>query len=324
MTTKRFCVEVQLNKGKSLYTPLGIKSLNPYVLISAPGGQDVWRSKTAWNRVDPMWNQRCEFYVTDIEYQKVKFRVWHEEQSANMANDEPLGECEITIPTVMDEWVELEGLLFPQAHEEVSGGLVAKFRVSELPEGPMLSPGRGPQHTSVRPQSEFISTRGEGTEYPGSGDEQQTVAVANYGRWRMARLTCRRRGGPIHLTVSIPVKEFCSGERVRVEVLLDNESKTAVKSLEFAVQTLTNGKKKISSQQEYFQGARFPLPSYTEYRGVIEYPLPKLPNTSESITHELVVGFQAKNRFLRLQRAQVRLQLKVVHSSLDLNSNFWN
>jgi len=96
-----------------------------------------------------------------------------------------------------------------------------------------------------------------------------------------------------------------AGSNLEVHVVIKNDSPKSVKSIEAWLRVFKGKpkgkgkkvrrpkpKKMDGTEQEYFQGARFPLQGHVGYDGTITYPLPKkLDGTSEILEYELVVNF---------------------------------
>jgi len=100
-------------------------------------------------------------------------------------------------------------------------------------------------------------------------------------------------------------QNYRPGVGITLHVTLKNESDKTVKSIQAVLQTIeivSDGKKKkkkkpvqAGKHEEWFQGARFPLEGYTDYEGTVVYTLPSaLPDSSDSVLHELVVQFDVK------------------------------
>eukprot|EP01089_Gocevia_fonbrunei_P018207 TRINITY_DN610_c0_g1_i1.p1 TRINITY_DN610_c0_g1~~TRINITY_DN610_c0_g1_i1.p1 ORF type:complete len:184 (-),score=32.76 TRINITY_DN610_c0_g1_i1:98-649(-) len=113
----------------------------------------------------------------------------------------------------------------------------------------------------------------------------------------------KKRGGkPIKLIVSREKKKNFGGESIPIEVEIVNDTNKGIKSIDAWLQTVVkDGKKikieKVGSHQQYFQGARFPLPGCLGYKGEVVYPLPKdLFPTSDELRHELVVDLPYAGR----------------------------
>lgn len=80
-------------------------------------------------------------------------------------------------------------------------------------------------------------------------------------------------------------------------VIISNQTKREIKAIEaWLLTTRKDGKKKpkvekAGSHQQYFQGARFPLPGGVDYDGAVGYPLPKdLEATTDSVSHAIVIS----------------------------------
>jgi len=96
-----------------------------------------------------------------------------------------------------------------------------------------------------------------------------------------------------------------AGSTVDVHVVIKNESPKSVKSIQAWIRVFKGKpkgkgkkvkrpkpKKMEETEQEYFQGARFPLPPHVGYEGNVSFPLPKkLEPTSETTEYELVLNF---------------------------------
>ncbi|KAL6080624.1 hypothetical protein QOT17_000261 [Balamuthia mandrillaris] len=114
----------------------------------------------------------------------------------------------------------------------------------------------------------------------------------------------------LNFTCSIGQGPYKPGDKVEVFVKIENSASNQVKSIQAYLQTYKGvpkpakkeggkpkrGKpKKTGTDQEYFQGARFPLDGYVDYEGSIHYPLPKkLEETAEDTEHELLLIFDVK------------------------------
>jgi len=53
--------------------------------------------------------------------------------------------------------------------------------------------------------------------------------------------------------------------------------------------------------QQYFQGARFPLPGNVGYKGEVTYPLPDGVRSSEELINEIVISLPFKKRMMTVQ-----------------------
>jgi len=102
-----------------------------------------------------------------------------------------------------------------------------------------------------------------------------------------------------------PRGPFKPESQVEIKVKITNESAKQVKSIQAWIRVFKGAKKgkgkkakrpkpkKLNdSDQEYFQGARFPLQGHVSYEGVINYPLPKkLEATSNTLEYEIVLNW---------------------------------
>jgi len=108
----------------------------------------------------------------------------------------------------------------------------------------------------------------------------------------------------VELTVGLPAGPFFAGNSVTVHVTINNDSPKQIKSIEAHVRVFKGKTKKSGgkikrpkpkalegSEQEFFQGARFPLQGNISYEGEISYPIPKkLEATNAELEYELVVS----------------------------------
>ena len=109
--------------------------------------------------------------------------------------------------------------------------------------------------------------------------------------------------GPFSSKLSIKAiiddKHYAPGDKVDVRIEVVNDTKRKLKMIEAHLETVKVVdhllKKKIveksGTDQEYYQGARFPLEGRLNYEGNVHYPLPKeLLPTEDKTVHHLVVG----------------------------------
>jgi len=105
--------------------------------------------------------------------------------------------------------------------------------------------------------------------------------------------------------VTVPAGPFTAGDSIQLHVLINNQSPKQVKSIqawlrEYKGKFKKSGgkvkrpkpKKREDTEQEYFQGARFPLMGHVSYEGDISFPLPKgLESSSNELAYDIVVNF---------------------------------
>jgi len=107
------------------------------------------------------------------------------------------------------------------------------------------------------------------------------------------------------IEVSIPSISVKPGGSVDIHVNIKNQSSKTVKSIQawlrvFAGLPKGKGKKAKrpkpkkmdNTEQEYFQGARFPLQGWVDYDGDVSFPIPdSLSKSKEDTAYELVLNF---------------------------------
>eukprot|EP01088_Endostelium_zonatum_P000723 TRINITY_DN10968_c0_g1_i1.p1 TRINITY_DN10968_c0_g1~~TRINITY_DN10968_c0_g1_i1.p1 ORF type:complete len:174 (-),score=42.88 TRINITY_DN10968_c0_g1_i1:70-591(-) len=109
--------------------------------------------------------------------------------------------------------------------------------------------------------------------------------------------------GPFSSKLSIKAiiddRTYKAGEKVEVRVEIVNDTKRKLKMIEAHLETIKivdhllkkKTVEKSGTDQEYYQGARFPLEGRLNYEGTVNYPLPEHALPSEDkIIHHLVVG----------------------------------
>lgn len=138
-----------------------------------------------------------------------------------------------------------------------------------------------------------------------SGDENGRVHTGGKSVISQGKVEATTTKKKIIYKVSIPDQNYRPGTGITLSVEIKNQSDKTVKSIQAVLQTVevvTDGKKKkkkkpvqAGKHEEWFQGARFPLEGYTDYNGSVVYTLPSaLPDSSDSVQHQLVVQFDVK------------------------------
>jgi hypothetical protein len=140
-------------------------------------------------------------------------------------------------------------------------------------------------------------------------EEKKTVSastqIGDDGVKTQVKKTWSFSGDSILFEAWAPKGPFKKESSVEVKVKITNESAKQVKSIQCWVRVFkgaTKGKGKKAkrpkprqlpdSEQEYFQGARFPLQGMVSYEGTFSYPLPKnLESTTSTLEYELVLNF---------------------------------
>jgi len=116
-------------------------------------------------------------------------------------------------------------------------------------------------------------------------------------------------------------KSYKPASTVEIHVKVANNSKQEVKSIQVVLRTYRGLPKKKGSKkklpkptvtgtdQEYFQGARFPLGAFQDYSGTVTYTLPEgLSSSAEDVKHELLLTFPVPKR---IGHHQVRVALEI-------------
>jgi len=131
----------------------------------------------------------------------------------------------------------------------------------------------------------------------------------------------------MHFKCTVRKKAWRPGSTVPITVSIKNETKKEVKSIRLALfntvllkRTSKKGKLKEKwgkpeltpdSEQEYFEGARFPLPPSTDFHGEIKFPLPeRLADSGDKLTYELVFEFPTSG-FLTDHHTKVRIPIQI-------------
>jgi len=131
-----------------------------------------------------------------------------------------------------------------------------------------------------------------------SDGKEVAETLVKYGKNRVLHCICK-----------LEKKKYKPGDHLPIQISVENDTKKEVKSIRVSLhktavtkrRTDKKGKEKVTwgkselipdSDQEYFEGARFPLPPFTNWHGEIKYPLPgSLPDTSSDLEYELVFEF---------------------------------
>jgi hypothetical protein len=140
---------------------------------------------------------------------------------------------------------------------------------------------------------------------PSEDRGQKTKTVSSEG----TRVTVKKKN--VAFEVIGPRGPFPAGSNVEIRVKIVNDSPKQIKSVQAWMQVF-KGKKKgkgpkakrpkprrmEGTDQEFFQGARFPLPPNVGYEGAVVFPLPKkLEETSDSLEYELVMNIDVSAAF---------------------------
>jgi len=124
------------------------------------------------------------------------------------------------------------------------------------------------------------------------GDSKKTVSSSSHVSEGVAKTEVKKTyfgsSDTLTFSCSVPSAAVSAGSQLDVRVEIKNDSPKTVKSIEAWLRVYKGKpkgkgkkvkrpkpKKMESTEQEYFQGARFPLQGYVSYEGVIAYPLPK-------------------------------------------------
>jgi len=164
----------------------------------------------------------------------------------------------------------------------------------------------------------------DGIEYDEAVQQQSFISDGK----ELAETTLKFRSKPLHLVCSVVNRPWPPGCQLIVNVKILNESIKRIKSIRMTLHKIKakpektkkkdkekdkekekeKEKKKpkvekeikwekpitVGEKQEYFMGARFPLPPFTNYYGDIRFPLPSkscLEDSSPTVKYELVIEF---------------------------------
>eukprot|EP01089_Gocevia_fonbrunei_P004711 TRINITY_DN14757_c0_g1_i1.p1 TRINITY_DN14757_c0_g1~~TRINITY_DN14757_c0_g1_i1.p1 ORF type:complete len:166 (+),score=33.28 TRINITY_DN14757_c0_g1_i1:114-611(+) len=131
-----------------------------------------------------------------------------------------------------------------------------------------------------------------------SADDSPIEKSFIHGGRETTEIVKKVSGKRMKLVISIPKKSYSVGSSVVVDIEIENETKREIKEIGAFLQTTqkdgTKKDKKAKPQQsgttqQYFQGARFPLPGPLGYKGEVSYPVPHVPNSSDENIHQLVI-----------------------------------
>eukprot|EP01087_Luapelamoeba_hula_P011931 TRINITY_DN3312_c0_g1_i1.p1 TRINITY_DN3312_c0_g1~~TRINITY_DN3312_c0_g1_i1.p1 ORF type:complete len:262 (+),score=80.08 TRINITY_DN3312_c0_g1_i1:38-787(+) len=137
-------------------------------------------------------------------------------------------------------------------------------------------------------------------------EEKKTISSSTHiGEDSVKTLVKKSGGGEITFEAWAPRGPFRADSGVEIKVKIHNESKKSVRSIKAWIRVFKGPKKgkgkkakrpspKLlpDSEQEYFQGARFPLAGFVSYEGTFTFPLPKkLEATTSTLEYELVLNF---------------------------------
>jgi len=159
-----------------------------------------------------------------------------------------------------------------------------------------------------------------------SDDEEHEVESRSFisdGR-EIGECKLKVRGKPLQCISSIVKQKWRPGDVVPVQVKVSNETNRSIKSIQVCLYTTkvkpvkkVNEKKKWAkpiksgTEEEYFEGARFPLPGYTDFHGEIKYTLPtEISNTDEDTYHCLVCVFPFKS-LIKDSHARIELPIHI-------------
>ena len=175
---------------------------------------------------------------------------------------------------------------------------------------PDEEPEEKPKERAPPAKSTTKTTSGGGKAKPSSGGEKKkTVSSKSHVAEGRAKTEVKKTffGSSDVLVFECDMASgaVAAGSNIDVHVCIKNDSPKTVKSIDawlrvFKGKPKGKGKKvkrpkpkKVDgTEQEFFQGARFPLPSHVGYDGNISFPLPKkLEATSETVEYEIVLQF---------------------------------
>eukprot|EP01088_Endostelium_zonatum_P004590 TRINITY_DN15897_c0_g1_i1.p1 TRINITY_DN15897_c0_g1~~TRINITY_DN15897_c0_g1_i1.p1 ORF type:complete len:183 (-),score=44.01 TRINITY_DN15897_c0_g1_i1:87-635(-) len=154
-----------------------------------------------------------------------------------------------------------------------------------------------------------------------SDDECQSVILGGEQKLDVVK---KGKGGKVsmRLVVKAPTR-VQQGQTITIQIEIENNTNKSIKEIDAQLVAVNlddedyvkKSKKKrtpkeeqqdyrkiprttIGTVQQYFQGARFPLPASTGYTGEITYPIPTAYKTSDFVAHELVITLPYKKKLL--------------------------
>jgi len=158
---------------------------------------------------------------------------------------------------------------------------------------------------------------------PDDGDSprgvSQSTIVGGKQRFEVFKKLDGKKGVQLVITFS---GKAVAGSNVTLDLAIDNKTGKEIKEIMVKLESLSadkvNKKKKIKDSdyvvtgtlQQYFQGARFPLPGNCDYKGEVVYPIPDEVLTDGENHHFLVVILPIKKNLV--SNTQVIARVPVV------------
>jgi len=158
-----------------------------------------------------------------------------------------------------------------------------------------MADNAGEQRRTLGREEKEVEEEGEGKALVST--ESTIFGGLTEGRATKKFLSSKKR---IEFHVSARDLPYAPGSSINIKVSIKNSSDKAVRSIQAVLQTREGASKKADplqtgKREEWFQGSRFPLDGNMDYEGTVTYTLPRtLPNSSETIAHEVLFQFDVK------------------------------